>query len=497
MAGECILEMRGISKRFGGTYVLDKVNFSLRHGEVHSLIGANGAGKSTLVKILNGIYAADGGEIVINGQPVLIHQSGDAGRYGISFVHQELNVCPDLSVAENIMVGRLECGRFGFYDAKKTRERARRLIDLVQVELDVDVPVRSLRAAEKQIIEILKALTVNAKIMVLDEPTSSLNEREKKVFFDIVGKLKRQGVSIIFISHFLEDVLLISDRITVLKDGANNGVFQAGAVDKDALISAMMGKTIRRREDGARRLSGTAAVILELENLCGGNRFRGIDMKVRRGDILGVCGLLGAGKTELARAVFGLDPFDSGTIRMHGERLRSITPGSMMRRGVAFLSEDRKAEGFAPLLSIRENATLSMFHSLSNFLGVMNRRRQNGLAGDLAARMAVKCSSIEQAVASLSGGNQQKVIIARCVASVPRLFILDEPTRGVDVFAKSEIYGILAGMAADGVSILIFSSELEELLEICDEIVALKKGEIVKRVDASEVDKNALMHMIS
>jgi ABC-type sugar transport system ATPase subunit len=492
-----ILEMRDISKTFSGNLVLDKVDFRLRRGEVNSLIGANGAGKSTLVKILNGIYTADEGVTEIDGSIANIRQSGDAGKYGISFVHQELNICPDLTVAENIMIGRLERTRFGLYDARRTREKARELVETIQIDLDVAAPARSLRAAEKQIIEILKALTTNAKILVLDEPTSSLNEHEKRIFFDIVANLKAQGVSIIFISHFLEDVLLISDRVTVLKDGVNNGVFQASEINKDVLIAAMMGKAMHRRERGRKQLTGDAQAALELDNLSSGNRFRNISLRVRKGEIVGVCGLLGAGKTELARAIFGIDPFDSGVVRVAGEPMNSISPRIAMERRIAFVSEDRKAEGFVPLLSIRENATMSILPRISNGIGLINRSRQDELASTLSRRMTIKCSSTEQQVVSLSGGNQQKVVIARCVASRPDIFILDEPTRGVDVYAKSEIYAILAGMAADGVAIIIFSSELDELLDVCDDIVAIRKGEIVGRVGASEVDKNALMHMIS
>ncbi len=497
MTTDHILEMHGICKSFTGNLVLNQVDFGLRRGEVHSLIGANGAGKSTLVKILNGIYTADAGDIVFDGQPAVIQQSSDAGNYGISFVHQELNICPDLTVAENIMVGRLERTGLGLYDAKKTEEKAAKLIDMIQVDLDVKAPVRQLRAAEKQIIEILKALTTNAKILVLDEPTSSLNEHEKNVFFGIVSKLKSQGVSIIFISHFLEDVLLISDRVTVIKDGVNNGVFQAKDINKETLITAMMGKAIHTRESTRKRIDDSVPVALELRSLTSANRFNNIDMKVRKGEIIGVCGLLGAGKTELARAVFGLDAFDSGEVRLAGEPVAAISPERMMRRGVAFVSEDRKVEGFVPLLSIRENETMSILPKISGRLGLVNRRTQDKMAASLSERMTVKCSSTEQPVVSLSGGNQQKVIIARCMASSPDIFILDEPTRGVDVYAKSEIYGILTQMAASGVAIVIFSSELEELLEVCDDIIAIKKGEIVGMVNASEVDKNTLMHMIS
>lgn len=283
----------------------------------------------------------------------------------------------------------------------------------------------------------------------------------------------------------------------MIKDGINNGVFNAKEVDKETLITAMMGKALKAREHKKTSISTSGVPALELKNLTSGNRFSNVNLTVRPGSILGVCGLLGAGKSELARTVFGLDSYDSGEIRLFGKSISKPTPLSMMKSGVAFVSEDRKTEGFVPLLSIRENETLSIMKKISSRLGVVNQTKQKKYATDLSDRMTVKCSSVEQEVVSLSGGNQQKVIIGRCVAAEPKVFMLDEPTRGVDVYAKAEIYDILADMASKGVAIIIFSSELEELLDVCDEIVALKKGEIVDKVEAKKVDKQTLMHMIS
>lgn len=491
------LEMRDIYKSFAGNPVLKGVTFGLRRGEVHSLMGANGAGKSTLVKILNGIHSADGGTILLDGQPAHIRRSEDAGKYGISFVHQELNICPDLSVAENIFVGRLERGRFGLYDKAGTQKKAKELLDMIQIDLDVTARVGKLRGAEKQIIEILKALTMNAGVLVLDEPTSSLNEKEKKTFFEIVDRLKKQGVSIIFISHFLEDVLAISDRVTVIKDGVNNGVFNAAEIQKETLITAMMGSAAIKRRERAAADHQDRPVAMELVGLNSTNRFDDISLKVKKGTIVGICGLLGAGKTEIARAVFGLDPMDSGEILIAGTPVEKVTPENMLRHGMAMVPEDRKLEGFVPLLSIRENSTLSIYRRLCKHGGIFDYPRQTGFAKALAEKMTVKCSSVEQAVGSLSGGNQQKVVISRCVAAQPEIFLLDEPTRGVDVRAKAEIYQILTGMADKGVAILVFSSELEELLEVCDEIVILKKGRITEVVKAADTDKNRLLAKIS
>lgn len=495
--GDMILEMNNIKKKFFDNVVLSGVDFSLKKGEIHALVGANGAGKSTLIKILNGIYSLDGGDISIEGKPVQIRQPSDAEKYGISFVHQELNVCLDLNVAENIFVGSLQKDKFGLYDAKKTIRKAQELIDDMKINISAKNTVRSLRAAEKQIIEILKAMTTNAKIMVLDEPTSSLTEKEKAVFFQLIYKLKENGVSIIFISHFLEDILQMTDRVTVLKDGHNNGVFQTAQVDKNILIEAMMGRSIVKRKETDVKRKETHTTALELKNFTSENKFKNISLTVKAGEIMGVCGLLGAGKSELARAVYGLDPYDSGELYLYGEEIRNPSPEKMMAKGTALITEDRKQEGFSQLLSIRETITLSNLGSFCNKAGVIKETGRKKFAEDMAKRMTVKCDSIEQRISELSGGNQQKVIIGRCVASMPRLFILDEPTRGVDVYAKMEIYNILTDMADQGVAILIFSSELEELIEVCDTITILKSGEVTGKVEPREISKNELFAMIS
>ncbi|BDF05928.1 sugar ABC transporter ATP-binding protein [[Clostridium] hylemonae] len=495
--GDMILEMNNIKKKFFDNVVLSGVDFSLKKGEIHALVGANGAGKSTLIKILNGIYSLDGGDISIEGKPVQIRQPSDAEKYGISFVHQELNVCLDLNVAENIFVGSLQKDKFGLYDAKKTIRKAQELIDDMKINISAKDTVRSLRAAEKQIIEILKAMTTNAKIMVLDEPTSSLTEKEKAVFFQLIYKLKENGVSIIFISHFLEDILQMTDRVTVLKDGHNNGVFQTAQVDKNILIEAMMGRSIVKRKETDIKRKETHTTALELKNFTSENKFKNISLTVKAGEIMGVCGLLGAGKSELARAVYGLDSYDSGELYLYGEEIRNPSPEKMMAKGTALITEDRKQEGFSQLLSIRETITLSNLGSFCNKAGVIKETGRKKFAEDMAKRMTVKCDSIEQRISELSGGNQQKVIIGRCVASMPRLFILDEPTRGVDVYAKMEIYNILTDMADQGVAILIFSSELEELIEVCDTITILKSGEVTGKVEPREISKNELFAMIS
>lgn len=491
-----ILKMMDITMSFGGNKVLRDVNFDLYEGEIHSLIGANGAGKSTLIKILNGIYIPSGGIIEIAGETAAIHTPKDAERYGLAFVHQELNVCDYLSVAENIYIGNLVRGPMGLYDKRATIQKATELLDQMQIDIDAEKELRQLRNAEKQIIEILKALTHEAKIIVLDEPTSALNEREKENFFRIVRNLKKQGVSIIFISHFLEDVIELSDRVSALRDGVNSGSFLADELKKDDLIVAMMGKQLQKEEHAGQKNETEQPVVLEVKNLNSHKKFSDISLQVHAKSMIGICGLLGAGKTEIARAIYGLDPIDSGEIFLNGEKIDHPTPSKMIERQVVMLTEDRKLEGFVPLMSIRENITLSITKTLKNRFGFMKRKKQTQIAEEFAQKVTVKMESVEQLVSKLSGGNQQKVIIARCLAKEPKVFLLDEPTRGVDVYAKSEIYHILRKTAEAGTAILIFSSELEELLENCSQIIVLKKGQISKVVDTATLTKNDLLGMI-
>ena len=492
-----ILEMRNICKSFSENVVLNRVNFTLYEGETRALVGVNGAGKSTLIKILNGIYHADEGEIFLDGKRVVIRTPQDAEKLGVRFVHQELNICPDLSVAENIFIGNLKKNRMGLYDKKSTIQAAQKLIDQLQINIHATDIMRNLRAAEKQIIEILKAMTLNSRILVLDEPTSSLSENERRLFFSLLQNLKKKGVSFIFISHFLEDVLEFSDHVTVIKDSANNGDFVTKETTKEELIFAMMGKSIAQRKKGRLDFDAKVQPTLKLENLCSEGKFENINITVPRGMILGVCGLLGAGKSEIARSIFGLDRFDSGRIILNGEEIKRPNPADMIKKGVAMVTEDRKTEGFVPFLSISENITLSIMDQLCNKLGIVHEKEREKRSHKLADDMMVKRSSDKQNVVSLSGGNQQKVIISRCVASQPSLFILDEPTRGVDVYAKVEIYNVLQAMAERGVSIMIFSSELDELLSVCREIVILRRGEMVGIVDADDLDKETLLGMIS
>lgn len=489
-----VVDMKNINMSFSGNQVLKDVNFSLKKGEIHSLVGANGAGKSTLIKILNGVHIPDSGTIFIDDDKVKITQPKNAEAHGLAFVHQELSLCENLSVAENMYLGNWLTDKYGFYDEEATEKQAVELISLMGVDLNPSDKVKKLRTAEKQIVEILKALTKDSHVIILDEPTSSLNDAEKDRLFKIIRSLKKKSISIIFISHFLEDVIELSDRVTVLKDGSNNGTFNSGEFDKDTLVEAMMGKTVvtQSRELLLNRNSKSREIVLELKELSSNNKFSDISLKISKGEIIGVCGLLGSGKTEIARAIFGLDDFSSGKILLFNEELISHTPNTMIENGVAFLSEERRREGFIPRLSIRENITLPILKEIQEKCCI-NHEKQLEISKKLAQEVHVVMSSIEQNVHELSGGNQQKVVIAKGLSIKPKLFILDEPTRGVDIYAKSEIYKILREATSNGTAVLIFSSEIEELLKNCERIVVLNKGFIKDIVLPSEITKNDLI----
>lgn len=496
MEQETILKMSNITMSFAGNKVLKDVCFDLKKGEIHSLVGHNGAGKSTLIKILNGIYKADSGDVEINGEKVKLNNPHDAKKYSMAFVHQELNLCDWLSIAENIFMGNLT-KKHGFFDKAGIQKKAKEILEKMGVELDPNIMVKDLRNAEKQIVEITKALTYNAKILILDEPTSSLNENEKDMFFKIIGNLKNQGVSCILISHFIEDVVGISDRVTVLKDGLNNGEFSGSQITKDNIIMAMMGQKIEKAVYKDNCELEKTPVVLEVKDIFSKKKLNHISFELHEGDILGVSGLLGAGKTEIARAVYGLDKIDSGEIIYYGKRIKNPKPKDLVKKKVVMLSEDRKLEGYVPLLTLRENLTLSIMNTLKNKIGTIDKKKQAKKAESLADEFSVKRSSNEQQFRSLSGGNQQKAIIARCLATNPKIFILDEPTRGVDVLAKNEIYKILHDAAEKGTAILVLSSELEELLDNCKDIIVLKRGKIIDKIEAHKYTKNDLMQLIS
>jgi ABC-type sugar transport system ATPase subunit len=497
METEPILRMTGISKRFSGVQALSSVNFELKEGEIHALVGANGAGKSTLIKILNGIYRADEGHIEIQGKKADIHHPLDAEKAGISFVHQELNVLLDLSVAENIFVGHLPVKRSGLIDRELMIQKTDELLKKMGVNIEPWIPVRNLRTAERQIVEIIRALSRNARILVMDEPTSSLNETEKDTLFRLLKNSQSQGVSTIFISHFLEDIFEICDRVTVFRDGKLINTHHLKEITKLELISEILGREqpVAQMEQWDEKRIG--AVVLKVSHLTKGRAFNDISFELRSGEILGISGLLGAGKTELARSLFGLEPADHGEILVGDVKLEKHNPKIALRNGLGLVTEDRKTEGFVSLMSVAENISLATFAQITNRLGFINKAKRVEIAGKYVSKLQIKTPSIEQLVKNLSGGNQQKVVISKWLATNPKVLLLDEPTRGIDVGAKSEVYKILLDLAKTGVAIIIFSSELDEIIGISDRILVLRGGMITGEYRRNEINKEQLLHALS
>lgn len=495
MGSDIILELRGITKKFPGVQALDHVNLELRRGEIHGLVGENGAGKSTLIKILGGVYAPDAGEIFVNGVRRCIDSPSEAGACGLSFIHQEPNVFPALSVAENIFVGSLPEKRFGFIDRAKTISAARSILAKMAIDLDVHTRVRDLRMAEAQTVEILRALSKNAQIIVMDEPTSSLSEAEKERLFGLMRSLKSQGVSIIYVSHFLDEVLTLCDRISVLKDGRNVDTISSHGLAKDDLILKMVGHSLDA--SAPERTRQASDVILSVRDLSRAKALSNVSFDLYRGEVLGICGLLGAGKTELARTLFGLEPADSGTISVNGKLVRIKSPREAIRNGLGFVTESRLDEGLFGFLSVAENTSIAILDKIAGFLGFIDRRKQRELVSKTIKGLEVKTPGLSQLVRYLSGGNQQKVILARWLLTDPSVLILDEPTRGIDVGARREIYRILGDLVSTGKSVLLISSEVDEVYDASDRILVMKAGRVNRRFRKSELSRNELLAYVT
>ena len=493
--------MQNVSKYFPGVQALDDVSLHVLPGEVLGLIGPNGAGKSTLMKILSGVYSIDVGSIMLEGKPVQIHNPHHAQQLGISIIYQELNLMPNLSVMENIYVGR-EPGPPIFFSRRAVESAAQKILDRLKLAIKPTAIVRSLSVAEQQMVEIAKAISREVKVLIMDEPTSSLSETEVQTLFGIIEELKAQGMGIIFISHRLEEVLHICDRVTVLRDGGHVGDADIHSVTKDDLIRMMVGRSLEtfyHEEEAAE----TAApdVILEVINLWRrGNAIdpsaevlKGVSFNLRRGEILGLAGLVGAGRTELVRTIFGADKRTGGEIRINGAPVNIGSPLDAIEHGVGLVPEDRKGQGLILGQNVRFNMTLASLRALTQagFVRTGDERKQ---VGDYIKRLTVRTPSQEQRVMNLSGGNQQKVVISKWLMVKPRILIMDEPTRGIDVGAKSEIYELMRQLAQSGISILMISSEFPELLAMCDRIVCLTEGRVTGELSRREATLESLMH---
>ena len=492
MTDEKILELKGISKSFFGAQVLHEIDIEVRRGEILGLVGENGAGKSTLMNILGGVLTPDSGTMDLKGAPYLPANPKDADKAGIAFIHQELSLFSNLTVAENMFIDALPTGAMWSVKFSKIRTEAAKYIAKFGVHTTPDAKVESLSMGIRQTIEITKALIKNAEIIIFDEPTTSLSQIEKNNLFNIIAQLKNQGVTIIYISHILEDVFFLCDRIAVLRDGYMVGVNRKEELNKSQVIKMMVGREINQVYPTIQKEIGE--VIYRACDIMQGRAVKNISFELRVGEIVGLFGLMGAGRTELVRCLFGVDPFDSGEIEFRGKHYRKINPEICINSGIAFITEDRRQEGLLMPKSVKENIVLAKLNDLGQSIGMVSSIREDSEADTVIKELNIKVQNKNrQAVNSLSGGNQQKVVIAKWLLKNPSLFIMDEPTRGVDVGAKYEIYTIINNMAKKGSTVLFISSEMEELMGVCDRIMVMSKGRIVADIPKSDYSQEKII----
>lgn len=486
-----LLKMKNIHKTFPGVHALKGVDFELLAGEVHAILGENGAGKSTLIKVLGGIYTADSGEIYIEGKKVEIRNVRDAQENGISIIHQELVLVPYMTVAENIFLGR-EFVKRRFVDFGQMYEEAQKLIDSYHLDIDAKTPVKDLTIAQQQMVEIIKAISYNSKILVMDEPTSSLSEREVEILFDTMRALTKKGVGIIYISHRMSELFQICDRVTVMRDGNYIGTRSVKETTNDELISMMVGRELKNYY--IREYQNSENVVLKCEDITDHKKVKNVSFEVKEGEIVGFAGLVGAGRSELMKCIFGLTKGYSGKIYVNGKLVKITSPTDAMKNGIALVPEDRKLEGLYHVQSVRFNMTIEVLNKFIKGIFV-NKDKEEEITNKYIELMSIKTPSIEQRVGKLSGGNQQKVLIARWLAIAPKILIMDEPTRGVDVNAKSEIYAIMNSLVKEGMSIIMISSELPELINMCDRIYVMCDGRITGCLDRHEVTQEKIMKL--
>ena len=487
---DVILSMEHIDKVFPGVKALSDVSLEVRRGEVHALMGENGAGKSTLMKVLYGIYPCDGGTITFDGKTVGTHTQHEALHMGIAMIHQEISLATNMSVAENIWVGRTPMTKLGLVDFKKLYAMTQEILDDVGLDIDPKVKVRDLSVAQMQMVEVARAVSYNAKLIIMDEPTSSLSKKEIQVLYRIIRTMKSRQVSVIIITHKIDEVFEISDRITVLRDGRRTGDADIHSITEDDLIRMMVGRELT--EMFPKQESEIGEVLLEVEHLSSAGVFEDVSFCVHRGEILGVSGLIGAGRTEIMKAVFGIDKKDSGTIRIGGEPVNIRSPRDAIAHGIAMVTEDRKMEGLSLVRSSKENMTIVNLNKYSKG-GIVNSKAELGDVEKMIRMLAIKLSSPKQVVNSLSGGNQQKVIIAKWLLKKPKILIIDEPTRGIDVGAKSEIHRIISSLACQGMAVILVSSELPEILGMSDRVIVIHEGHLKGELTRQEATQEKIM----
>lgn len=490
-----LISVKRLCKSFPGVRALHEVQFDLVAGEVHALMGENGAGKSTLMKILAGVYTRDSGEFLCDGQPVEFTSPRDAQAMGVCIIHQELQLMNHLSVAQNMFIGREPRGRLGvFLDEDRLNAQAGEILTRMHVNLDPRAMVGNLTVASQQMVEIAKALSFDSRVLIMDEPTSALNDAEIAELFRIIRELKSRGVGIVYISHKMDELKQIADRVTVMRDGEYVATVAARDTSVEAIIGMMVGRTLADLEP-SQSVAGEGEVALEVRHLNAGPLVRDVSFTLRKGEILGFAGLMGAGRTEVARAVFGADPVESGEIVVKGAKAVIKTPADAVRRGIGYLSEDRKRFGLATGMDVESNIVMSNLRKFLSFNFFLRRRQMRRTATHFIKLLAIRTPSATQEVRLLSGGNQQKIVIAKWLERDCDVLFFDEPTRGIDVGAKSEIYRLLRALAAQGKAIVMISSELPEILRMSDRVIVMCEGRITGELTAAEATQERIMHL--
>lgn len=497
---DVVLEMKNISKFFPGVRALSDVDFNLRRGEIHALMGENGAGKSTLIKVLTGVYEIDEGSIILRGQNIKISSTQEAQNLGISTVYQEVNLCSNLTVAENIYIGR-EPKKNGRIDWKKVNSDADKLLqERLNLKIDVKKALNNYSVAVQQMVAIARAVDISQGILILDEPTSSLDDNEVKQLFKIMRKFREEGMSIIFVTHFLDQVYEVSDRITVLRNGELVGTYDADELPRIELVSKMIGKDYSEIEKNTKSKKETENVkrenFIETDNFGRTGTINPFNIEIKKGEILGFAGLLGSGRSECARTIFGIDKSTSGKIAINGKKYSYIYPQKAIEEGLGFCPEDRKVEGIVGDLTIRENIVLALQANRGIFK-YLPMKKQQEISKKYIELLKIKAPSMEQKINNLSGGNQQKVILARWLATEPELLILDEPTRGIDIGAKGEITELILKLAKDGMTILFISSELPEIIKCCDRVIILRDRNVIGELTGDEIEEANIMKTIA
>ncbi len=485
------IEMKGINKSFGSNQVLKDAGFLLKDGEVHALMGENGAGKSTLMKILTGVYTRDAGTVLVDGQEVVYKSPQEAEKAGIVFIYQELNVLFDLTVEENLFMGKEITKGFGICDKKAMRKKAQEVMDKMGVNIPINAVMSDLSVGQQQMVEICKALMVDAKVLIMDEPTAALTQSETEGLFRLIKSLREKGVSIVYISHRMEEIFELCDRITILRDGTYVGTENIKDINMDDIVRMMIGREIGERYPKRENVK-IGDEVISVEGLTKGKVFQNVNFGVRAGEVLGVSGLMGAGRTEIMHAIFGNLPYDSGRILINGEAVQIKCARDAINAGIGFITEDRKTEGLLLEKSIAENIELANLGKVSD-KSVLSKSKGKELVKKGIDEFRIKCFGPEHECNNLSGGNQQKVVFAKWVYTDPKVLIMDEPTRGVDIGAKKEIYSVINDLAAKGVAIIMVSSELPEVLGMSDRIMVVHEGKVTGIINAAEADQEKIM----